>query len=42
MNSRELAQSSVRIAYTLDAIPTSAGVQRSTTRTVTYTVTGGT
>jgi hypothetical protein len=37
----KLAQGSLGVTYTLDATP-SAGVQSSTTRTVTYTITGGT
>ena len=37
----KLAQSAIGVSYTLDATPT-AGVVSSTTRTVTYTITGGT
>ena len=37
----KLAQGALGVAYTLDATP-AAGVQSSTTRTVTYTITGGT
>lgn len=37
----KLAQGSLGVNYTLDALP-SAGVVASTTRTVTYTITGGT
>jgi len=37
----KLAQGSLGVTYTLDATP-AAGVQSSTTRTVTYTITGGT
>jgi hypothetical protein len=37
----KLAQGALGVTYTLDATP-AAGVQSSTTRTVTYTITGGT
>lgn len=37
----KLAQSGIAVGYTLDATPT-AGVVSSTSRTVTYTITGGT
>lgn len=37
----KLAQGSLSVSYTLDATP-AAGVVASTTRTVTYTITGGT
>ena len=37
----KLAQSALGVTYTLDATP-AAGVVSSTTRTVTYTITGGT
>lgn len=40
-NITKLAESSLGVTYSLDATPT-AGVVSSTTRTVTYTITGGT